>query len=118
MFCFLDIPYPKAAGPGGNMRIVGFVTPVNVNTCKVFFWRMREVTGIQLESWRFLYRAELESRHWKVLEQDREILEAASDEARTHENLYQHDIGVGNIRFALFELAKSNVESDPAYGTQ
>ena len=118
MFCFLDIPYPKAAGPGGNMRIVGFVTPVNENTCKVFFWRMREVTGIQLESWRFLYRAELESRHWKVLEQDREILEAASDEARTHENLYQHDIGVGNIRFALFELAKSNVESDPAYGTQ
>ena len=100
------------------MRIVGFVTPVNENTCKVFFWRMREVTGIQRESWRFLYRAELESRHWKVLEQDREILEAASDEARTHENLYQHDIGVGNNRITLFELAKSNVESDPAYGTQ
>jgi len=112
MFCFLDIPYPAAAGPGGSMRIVGFVTPINESSCKVFFWRMRRVTGIQRQSWRFLYRAELESKHWKVLEQDREILEAMSDNVRENEKLYQHDIGVGNIRYALFSQAKSNVEYD------
>ena len=26
MFCYLDIPYPEAAGPGGHMRILGYVT--------------------------------------------------------------------------------------------
>jgi phenylpropionate dioxygenase-like ring-hydroxylating dioxygenase large terminal subunit len=110
MFCFLDIPYPSAAGPGGNMRIVGFVTPINEHTCKVFFWRMREVSGIQRDSWRFLYRTELESKHWTVLEQDREILEAMSDNVRGNEKLYQHDIGVNRIRQTLLKLAKSNVD--------
>ncbi|MGR3661137.1 MAG: Rieske 2Fe-2S domain-containing protein, partial [Paracoccaceae bacterium] len=57
MFCFLDIPYPAAAGPGGNMRIVGFVHPIDENTTKVFFWRMRKVSGIERDAWRFLYRA-------------------------------------------------------------
>ena len=110
MFCFLDIPYPSAAGPGGNMRIVGFVTPINAHTCKVFFWRMREVSGIQRDSWRFLYRTELESKHWTVLEQDREILEAMSDNVRGNEKLYQHDVGVNRIRQTLLKLAKSNVD--------
>ena len=110
MFCFLDIPYPKAAGPGGNMRIVGFVLPINENSCKVFFWRMREVSGIQRDSWRFLYRTELESKHWTVLEQDREILEAMSDNVRGNEKLYQHDVGVNRIRQTLLKLAKSNVD--------
>ena len=110
MFCFLDIPYPSAAGPGGNMRIVGFVTPINEHTCKVFFWRMREVSGIQRDSWRFLYRTELESKHWTVLEQDREILEAMSDNVRGNEKLYQHDVGVNRIRQTLLKLAKSNVD--------
>jgi len=110
MFCFLDIPYPKAAGPGGNMRIVGFVLPINENSCKVFFWRMREVSGIQRDCWRFLYRTELESKHWTVLEQDREILEAMSDDVRGNEKLYQHDVGVNRIRQTLLKLAKSNVD--------
>ena len=110
MFCFLDIPYPSAAGPGGNMRIVGFVTPINEHTCKVFFWRLREVSGIQRDSWRFLYRTELESKHWTVLEQDREILEAMSDNVRGNEKLYQHDVGVNRIRQTLLKLAKSNVD--------
>ena len=110
MFCFLDIPYPKAAGPGGNMRIVGFVLPINENSCKVFFWRMREVSGIQRDCWRFLYRTELESKHWTVLEQDREILEAMSDNVRGNEKLYQHDVGVNRIRQTLLKQAKSNVD--------
>ena len=50
LYCSLDIPYPPAAGPGGNMRIVGFVCPVDEHSCRVFFWRMRRVEGFGLGS--------------------------------------------------------------------
>ena len=114
MFCFLDIPYPPAAGPGGNMRIIGFVLPVDERTCKVFFWRMRKVEGLARDSWRFLYRAVLEANHWAVLEQDRVILEGMPDDARKREMLYQHDLGVSRIRQILTRAAKSQVEAELA----
>ncbi|RQP04894.1 MAG: aromatic ring-hydroxylating dioxygenase subunit alpha [Paracoccus sp. BP8] len=112
MFCYLDIPYPPAAGPGGNMRIVGFVLPVAERRCKVFFWRLRQVSGIERESWRFLYRAQLEQNHWHVLEQDRVMLEGMPDDARKREMLYQHDLGVSRIRQILTRAAKSQIEAE------
>lgn len=111
-YCFLDIPYPPAAGPGGNMRIVGFVMPIDEHSCKVFFWRMRKVEGIARDAWRFLYRAELEKRHWDVLEQDRVMLEGMPDDARKREMLYQHDLGVSRIRQVLTRAAKEQVEAE------
>jgi hypothetical protein len=48
--------------------------------------------------WRFLYRTRLEARHWEVLEQDREVLEALAADADHEEHLYQHDLGVSRIR--------------------
>jgi phenylpropionate dioxygenase-like ring-hydroxylating dioxygenase large terminal subunit len=114
MFCFLDIPYPPAAGPGGHMRILGYVSPMGPRRCKVFFWRMRKVEGIARESWRFLYRARLEERHWNVLEQDRVMLEGMPDDARTREMLYQHDIGVAHLRRALNRAARAQVEAEDA----
>ncbi|MCL4675728.1 MAG: 3-phenylpropionate dioxygenase, partial [Pararhodobacter sp.] len=112
MYCFLDIPYPPAAGPGGNMRIVGFATPVDATTCKVFFWRLRKVDGFARESWRFLYRAALEERHWNVLEQDRVMLEGMPDDARKREMLYQHDIGVSRLRQILTRAAREQIEDE------
>lgn len=112
MFCFLDIPYPPAAGPGGFMRIVGFVSPVDERTTKVFFWRLREVEGIARESWRFLYRAQLEENHWYVLEQDRVMLEGMPDDARKREMLYQHDLGVSRLRQMLTRTAKAQIEAE------
>jgi len=112
MFCFLDIPYPPAAGPGGFMRIVGFATPIDEHTTKVFFWRLREVEGIARESWRFLYRAQLEANHWAVLEQDRVMLEGMPDDARKREMLYQHDLGVSRLRQILTRAAKGQVEAE------
>lgn len=114
VYCFLDIPYPPAAGPGGNMRIIGFATPVDATTCKVFFWRMRKVEGLARESWRFLYRAALEERHWNVLEQDRVMLEGMPDDARKREMLYQHDLGVSRIRQILTKAAKEQIEAELA----
>lgn len=114
MFCFLEIPYPPAAGPGGVFRIVGFCTPVDERTTKVFFWRLRQVSGLARESWRFLYRATLEERHWNVLEQDRVMLEGMPDDARKREMLYQHDLGVSRIRQILTRAAKSQIEAELA----
>lgn len=110
VFCFLDIPYPPAAGPGGHMRILGYVTPMGPKRCKVFFWRMRKVQDFARESWRFLYRARLEQRHWKVLEQDRVLLEGMPDNARTRERLYQHDIGVTHLRRLLMQAARTQLD--------
>ena len=114
MYCSLDIPYPPAAGPGGVMRIIGYATPIDETTCKVFFWRMRKVSGLNAESWRFLYRAKLEKNHWNVLEQDRVMLEGMPDDARNHEMLYQHDIGVSRIRQVLLKSAKSQIDVELA----
>lgn len=112
MFCYLDIPYPPAAGPGGVFRIIGFTTPVDEKTCRVFFWRMRKVQDDARESWRFLYRAVLETNHWNVLEQDRVMLEGMPDDARKREMLYQHDLGVSRIRQILTRAAKTQVEAE------
>ena len=112
MFCFLDIPYPPAGGPGGVFRIIGYTTPMDAHTTKVFFWRMRQVEGTARESWRFLYRAQLEENHWNVLEQDRVMLEGMPDDARKREMLYQHDLGVSRIRQVLTRAAKAQVEAE------
>ena len=110
--CQLDIPYPPAAGPGGNMRIVGFVCPLDENNCKVFFWRMRKVQGLEREAWRFMYRANLEARHWHVLEQDRIMLEQMTSDAGKRDMLYQHDLGVSKMRQLLNQAAAEQIKAE------
>jgi phenylpropionate dioxygenase-like ring-hydroxylating dioxygenase large terminal subunit len=111
-YCRLDIPYPQAGGPGGPMRILTFLTPVDENNCRIFFWRTRKVSGVAREAWRFLYRAKFEPRHWYVLEQDREMLSAMPGDARKREMLYQHDIGVSRLRKVLLGRAKAQIEHE------
>jgi phenylpropionate dioxygenase-like ring-hydroxylating dioxygenase large terminal subunit len=113
-YCRLDIPYPAAAGPGGPFRIIGFVTPVSQDACKVYFWRLRQVQDRAREAWRFLYRATLELRHWNVLEQDREMLENMPADAHKREMLYQHDVGVSRIRVLLKQAARAQLEVEDA----
>jgi phenylpropionate dioxygenase-like ring-hydroxylating dioxygenase large terminal subunit len=113
-YCHIDIPYPKAAGPGGPMRVVTFLTPIDERHSQIFFWRCRRVSGIEAEIWRFMFRAIFEPRHWHVLEQDREMLEDMPDDARRRELLYQHDIGVTRIRRILAAKARAQVEAEGA----
>ncbi|MGV9711532.1 Rieske 2Fe-2S domain-containing protein [Gordonia sp. NPDC003424] len=94
----LEIPYGPGAGPGGVFGIVGMSCPIDRNTSAIFHWRTRRVSGWERETWRFLYRATLEAKHWEVLEQDREVLEALAHDADREEHLYQHDLGVSRIR--------------------
>lgn len=111
------IPYPPAAGPGGAMLVITFVTPVDENICRIFFWRTRRVrNAFEREAWRFLFRALLEPRHWYVLEQDREMIERMPPTARDHEYLYQHDSGVVRLRRILRQKAQELIAKSNAAG--
>jgi phenylpropionate dioxygenase-like ring-hydroxylating dioxygenase large terminal subunit len=105
----VSIPYRKDAGPGGNFSIVAILTPVDERNCRMFAWRLRKVSGWQRDAWRFLYRSRLEGLHWDVLEQDRIVLEEMASDAREHENLYQHDVGVAWLRRFLRQAAEEIV---------
>ena len=113
-FFRVDIPYPKAAGPGGILRIIACATPIDERNTQIFFWRCRKVSGLEREAWRFMFRAVFEPRHWFVLEQDREMVAAMPDQARRREMLYQHDIGVGAVRRLLAHKARAQVEAEVA----
>ena len=105
----LSIPYQKNAGPGGAFGIVGFVTPIDGENCRVFFWRTRKVEGWERTVWRFMYKHKLETLHWDVLEQDRVLLEGMPNDAREHEFLYQHDTGLARIRRLIEDEAGRQV---------
>ena len=81
-------------------------------------WRFRQVSGVARESWRFLYRATLEGRHWDVLEQDREMLINIPADAHKREMLYQHDVGVARMRRTLMQQAKSQIDAEAAAAMQ
>ena len=53
-----------------------------------------------------MYKHKLETLHWDVLEQDREILERMPDDARDREFLYQHDTGLARVRRYLERMAE------------
>jgi hypothetical protein len=109
----LAIPYGKSAGPGGAFTIVGMVTPVDSESCRVFFWRCRKVSGWQRDAWKFLYRTRLEKLHWDVLEQDRHVLEGmAGNDGR--EMLYAHDAGLVRLRQLMKREAASQIDAEQA----
>jgi phenylpropionate dioxygenase-like ring-hydroxylating dioxygenase large terminal subunit len=112
----LDIPYPRTAGPGGPFAIIAMLTPIDGNRHAGFFWRARKVSGWQRDCWRFLYRTVLEARHWKVLEQDRAMVEAMPDDATAGEGLYQHDIALVRVRRLLRRRAESYLREQASGG--
>lgn len=105
MWMRLTIPYQKRYGPGGSFGIIGFAVPVDDRHTQVYFWRTRKVEGWQRHVWRFLYRNRLEALHWAVLEQDQFVLESLPDDARQHEFLYEHDVGLARVRRMLEKRA-------------
>jgi phenylpropionate dioxygenase-like ring-hydroxylating dioxygenase large terminal subunit len=113
----LEIPYPKTGGPGGNFIIIGSFLPITKGVTAVFFWRVRKLSGWQRDAWRFLYKNRLEERHWKVLEQDRVVMEAMDANANEHEMLYHHDIGIVRLRRHLRKLASAQLAAAAAANT-
>jgi phenylpropionate dioxygenase-like ring-hydroxylating dioxygenase large terminal subunit len=109
LFVRLEIPYPPSGGPGGNFGIISFGTPVDEDNTACFFWRVRKVTGWQRDTWRFLYKMRMESRHWHVLEQDRHILEGCKAGLEKYETLYQHDTGVVRLRRHILQEGRKQL---------
>jgi hypothetical protein len=75
---------------------------------------MRKVSGWERDLWRFLFRERLEARHYAVLEQDRIVLEGLPDDARDHEILYQHDLGITRLRRRFKAIAREQIEAAQA----
>lgn len=107
----LSIPYPREAGPGGHFFIVGSFTPIAPNLTAVCHWRCRQVEGWQRDAWKFLYKTQLELRHWEVIEQDRTLLEKTEPDASKREILYEHDLGLVRLRRYMRQLAKEQLAS-------
>lgn len=116
LYVRLEIPYPPSGGPGGNFGIVSFATPIDENRTATFFWRVRKVSGWQRDAWRFLYKTNLEERHWVVLEQDREILGGCRPGLEKFEMLYQHDAGVIRLRRYLAQQVRKQLVELQAAG--
>jgi phenylpropionate dioxygenase-like ring-hydroxylating dioxygenase large terminal subunit len=114
----LDIPYPDSVGPGGPFAIVAMLTAIGPASHAGFFWRCRKVSGWPRDSWRFLYRVVLEERHWKVLEQDRAMIEAMPHDAVAGEGLYQHDIALVRVRRLLRRRAEQYLRDRSAKQVQ
>ena len=102
MWVRLDIPLPF--GPKGILRILCFATPINENSTLVYFLRYRNLAGWRRAYWRFLYRTFWEQQHFKVIEQDRVILESQRGaQSRRSEHLANSDRGVTELRKFLRE---------------
>lgn len=114
MYCRLDIPYPSAAaaGPGPDLRILGFVTPVDDTHTIVHFPRYRQVQGWKRAVWRALYRLRLRGTHLHVLNQDKFIIESqrSIDQARRDEHPAQSDKGVIALRKVFKEAFEEQFE--------
>ena len=107
-----EIPYP-ASGGGGFFRIGGSVTPIDCDSSFVWFYRSQKSSGWRRDLWRFLYKNRLEDRHLDVLNQDRDMLESMSKDARQNELLLQADLGVSHMRKILKQEAVLQVERLP-----
>ena len=98
----LDIPLPF--GPKGILRILCFATPIDENRTLVYFLRYRQLEGLKRAYWRFLYKTFWEQQHFKVIEQDRVILESQRGaESRLDEHLANSDRGVTELLKVLRE---------------
>ena len=89
--------------------LVEMVVPEASEKCYSCLWGMRGVQGWQRDLWRFMYRNRLEKLHWEVLEQDRVVLESLAPNARDHEYLYQHDVGLSRLRRMMQKAAKEQL---------
>lgn len=104
----VDVYYPPGTGPGGNLRILCFVTPIDETASQIHFWRCRKVGGWRRDLWRFLFKTRLEFFAWEVMQQDRRMLEKLPAWP-VPEHLYQHDLGVTRLRRILRGCAEDQL---------
>jgi phenylpropionate dioxygenase-like ring-hydroxylating dioxygenase large terminal subunit len=95
----LDIPYPWSAGPGGPMRILVLLCPIDETSCQVYMVRKRKITGWKWWLWWVLWHLRLEKKMWEVINQDEAILASQRGSSSLNsEFLMQGDAGVVHLR--------------------
>ena len=100
----LDVSYPWTAGPGGPMRILAFITPVDDHTTQVYNLRLRHITGWKWWLWWTLWHVHLKRRMFYLLAQDEAILKSQRGlSSRADESLDQCDAGTVRMRKMLAE---------------
>jgi phenylpropionate dioxygenase-like ring-hydroxylating dioxygenase large terminal subunit len=97
LYARVGISLPPALGPGGILRVIATVVPIDRSNCQINFWRLRRVSGWQAAMYRFMFNMKYDTFAWDVIEQDRVAIEAAPPWP-SPENLYQHDAGVVRLR--------------------
>ena len=103
----LDIPYPWSAGPGGPMRILVTVCPIDEHSCQVYMVRKRKITGWRWQLWNLLWHVRLEKKMWQVIDQDEAILASQrGTDGLDHEHLTQSDIGIATMRKLLGQAVR------------
>ena len=119
LYCRLDIPYrPTLAGPGPDLRILGFATPIDDQRTEIHFPRCRKVSGWQRALWRLLFKARLRGTHLHVLNQDKAMLESLRTipEAQRDEHLAQADKPVLHLRRELRPIFDAHLDRlDPQW---
>ncbi len=119
LYCRLDIPYrPSLAGPGPDLRILGFATPIDEQRTEIHFPRCRKVSGWQRALWRLLFKVRLRGTHLHVLNQDKAMLESLRTipEAHSDEHLTQADKPVLHLRRELRPIFDAHLkELDPQW---
>jgi phenylpropionate dioxygenase-like ring-hydroxylating dioxygenase large terminal subunit len=98
----VDIPYPWSAGPGGPMRGIVFITPIDADNTLVYIVRRRHITGWKWWIWWALWQIRLRKISQGVQDQDEILLRSQQGPlARSEEHLAQSDIGVARLRRTL-----------------
>lgn len=108
LYSRVSVNLPPMLGPGGPLRIIATVVPIDENACQMNFWRLRELSGWQASMYRFMYPMIYEEFTWEVVEQDRVPLETMPP-WKTQENLYKNDAGVMWVRRYLRREAKKQL---------
>lgn len=95
----LDIPFPWFTGPGGPLRVLVFVCPLDESSCQVYMVSQRRITGWKWWLWNTLHRLFLWRQVLKLIGQDEWMLASQRNlEALDSEHLVQGDLGIVTLR--------------------
>lgn len=103
-WCEVDVPYPWSAGPGGVMRVLVFVTPIDGQSTQVYMVRKRKITGWKWWIWWTLWHVRLKRKMYDVIDGDVAVLTSQrGQQALDHEYLAQSDLGIVRMRRMFVE---------------
>ena len=98
-WCEVDVPYPWTAGPGGVMRVLVFVTPIDREATQVYMVRKRRIAGWKWWIWWSLWHLRLRRKMYDVLDGDEAALTSQRGrDALDNEFLAQSDLGIVRMR--------------------